>query len=291
MTSSSLPNKGVMNAVREGEKAKVGRRVLVVDDNLDHVRSLTLLLGTTGHHVDYAINATVAVDLARRQQPDIVFLDLLLPDGHGADVCRELRRCPELSKTRIIGVTASSRMLDHQLALDAGCDDVLRKPVAPGIYERLIAGGMCRRKLREFVSPMYFVGSDATEARSIPRPLRVLVVDDEPDTVLSLTTLLRGEGYAAKGAYDGTQALTDMEVFDPDVMIVDIAMPQISGWDVAREVRTAGRRGRPMLIAISGTYISRPDENIARAAGFSYFLTKPCDPSFLFNILAAMTSK
>ena len=111
-----------------------------------------MLFDTMGHHVDYAINATVAVDLAQRFQPDIVFLDLLLPDDHGAGVCRELKALPELKQTRIIAVTASSRMLDHQLALDAGCDDVLRKPVSPETYERLIAGGMCRRKLREFIA-------------------------------------------------------------------------------------------------------------------------------------------
>ena len=103
--------------------------ILVIDDNLDNVRSLVMLLDTMGHHVDYAINATVAVDFARRFQPDIVFLDLLLPDDHGAGVCRELKALPELQQTRIIAVTASSHMLDHQLALDAGCD-VLRKPVS-----------------------------------------------------------------------------------------------------------------------------------------------------------------
>ena len=57
-----------------------------------------------------------------------------------------------MKQTRIIAVTASSRMLDHQLALDAGCDDVLRKPVSAETYERLIAGGMYRRKLREFIA-------------------------------------------------------------------------------------------------------------------------------------------
>jgi DNA-binding response OmpR family regulator len=47
-----------------------------------------MLLHTMGHYVDYAINGTVAVDMARRFQPDIIFLDLLLPDDHGAGVCR-----------------------------------------------------------------------------------------------------------------------------------------------------------------------------------------------------------
>ena len=127
----------------------VARKVLVIDDNLDNVRSLALLLGTMGHQVDYAINATAAVAVALSMQPDIVFLDILLPDAHGAEVVRDLRAQPALKNTRIIAITASTRMMDLQLALDAGCDDVLRKPVPPQVYERLIAGGANRRKLRE----------------------------------------------------------------------------------------------------------------------------------------------
>jgi len=128
------------------------RRILVVDDSIDSVRSLALLFQTMGHQVDYAINGTVAIELAAKMRPDFVFLDLLLPDGHGSRVCSEMRKRPELRNTRIFGVTASPRMIDHQLALDAGCDDVLRKPVTPETYERLIAGGMSRRRLREFIA-------------------------------------------------------------------------------------------------------------------------------------------
>ena len=98
-----------------------------------------------------AINATAAVDMAISMKPDVIFLDLLLPDGHGADVCVKLRSHPLLREIRIFAVTASNRMLDHQLALDAGCDDVLRKPVLPDTFERLINGGLSRRKLREFL--------------------------------------------------------------------------------------------------------------------------------------------
>jgi len=141
-----------MNAVRKAAKPEAGRRVLVIDDSLDNVRSLAMLFQTMGHEVDYAINATAAVGMAQRFRPDIIFLDLLLPDGHGAEVCRDLRQQPETKNTRIIGITASSRMMDHQIALDAGCDDVLRKPVSPETFERLIAGGMTRRKLRDFLS-------------------------------------------------------------------------------------------------------------------------------------------
>jgi len=149
-----------MNATAKKPQHGLARRILVVDDNLDNVRSLALLFHAMGHHVDYAINATAAADIAVSMKPDVIFLDLLLPDGHGADVCKKLRKHSALSKTRIFGVTASSRMLDHQLALDAGCDDVLRKPISPEVYERLIAGGMHRRRLREFIANQ---GKDRSE--------------------------------------------------------------------------------------------------------------------------------
>jgi CheY-like chemotaxis protein len=141
-----------MNGTASKLQHSLARRILVIDDNLDTVRSLALLFHTMGHHVDYAINATAAVDMAISMKPDVVFLDLLLPDGHGAEVAAALRQHSALSRTRIFGVTASIRMMDHQMALDAGCDDVLRKPVSPDTYERLINGGMSRRKLRDFIS-------------------------------------------------------------------------------------------------------------------------------------------
>jgi len=121
-------------------RGKIRRRVLVVDDNIDNVRSLTLLLDTMGHHVDYAINAIVAVDLATRFKPHVVILDLLLPDGHGAQVCRQMRLNPELRGTRIYAITGSRNEADRKRALEAGCDEVLLKPIPPETFDRLIAG-------------------------------------------------------------------------------------------------------------------------------------------------------
>src|SRR5262245_46565985 len=95
--------------LRQKQKA----RVLVIDDSLDQVRSLAMLLDTMGYEVEYAINATTAVGMATRFRPDVIFLDLLLPDGHGAKVCKELRKCPELADVSIFAISASSRMMDH----------------------------------------------------------------------------------------------------------------------------------------------------------------------------------
>jgi CheY-like chemotaxis protein len=135
------------------------------------------------------------------------------------------------------------------------------------------------------------VGYVWSEQPPTPRPLRVLVVDNDADTVFSLLAVLRTEGYVAMGAGSGAAALQILEGFDPDAVILDIAMPQMNGWEAAREIRKRQSQGRPMLIAVTGAYVKKPDELMSRAAGFDHFLVKPADPDFLLNILGAIIPK
>jgi DNA-binding response OmpR family regulator len=119
----------------------------------------------------------------------------------------------------------------------------------------------------------------------VRRALRVLVADDERDTVLTLTELLREEGHEAHGVYAGTDVMPAIREFDPDVVLLDIAMPGMSGWDVARKVRDVCGRERPLLIAISGVYKQSADQILGKLAGFNYYLAKPYDPSVLMTLL------
>jgi len=73
--------------------------------------------------------------------------------------------------------------------------------------------------------------------------------------------------------------------FDPDVVLLDIAMPGMSGWDVARKIRQVCGQERPLLIAISGVYKQSADQILGKLAGFNYYLAKPYDPSVLLTLL------
>ena len=122
--------------------------------------------------------------------------------------------------------------------------------------------------------------------------LRIVVVDDEPDTVVTLLALLRDQGYDAEGFGSGKAALEAIGSLDPDVIISDIAMPAPNGWDVARQVRaTYGDGPRPMMIAISGMYTKGSDRILAQMAGFNYYLTKPCDPQVLVALIETARRK
>jgi CheY-like chemotaxis protein len=116
---------------------KVQWKILVVEDNIDDARLLATLLTTMGHKVEYAINGTVAVDLANRFAPEFVFIDLRLPDAHGAEVARRILAGSK-ADTRVYAVTGSSDWKDFERAKKAGCVDVLVKPVAPDQFERIL---------------------------------------------------------------------------------------------------------------------------------------------------------
>ena len=131
---------GDTQGLRVIKPVAVPRRILVVEDNIDNARMLAVLFASMGHRVDYAINGIVALDVAHRFLPEFVFLDLKLPDAHGADVARQLRRNPALAAARIIAITASGRAEDHALALRGGCETVLMKPVPSSAFEALLAG-------------------------------------------------------------------------------------------------------------------------------------------------------
>jgi len=120
------------------------------------------------------------------------------------------------------------------------------------------------------------------------RALRVLVVDDEPDTVLSLSLLLRVRGYVVQGAHGGDEALPFIRDFDPDAVILDINMHGMSGWQLSAEIRRLTGPHRPMLVAISGEFVKGAPDAIARKAAFHHYVTKPCEPEHLFALLAPL---
>jgi CheY-like chemotaxis protein len=115
------------------------RRVLVVEDDLDSVHSMAVLLKVMGHDVEFAINGFAALDIARRFRPEFVLLDVSLPHLSGDKIARQLKYEPGLEKTRMIAITGLPLDLVSRLVLEAGCEAVYAKPIAPAVLEELLA--------------------------------------------------------------------------------------------------------------------------------------------------------
>lgn len=117
------------------------------------------------------------------------------------------------------------------------------------------------------------------------RPLTVLLADDNRDAVDVLAELVGLEGHAVHVAYDGSDAARLARQLQPDVLVLDIGMPGLNGYEVARHVRAQDWGARALLIAATG-WGQEDDRNKAFASGFDRHMTKPFDPAALLAVMA-----
>ena len=120
-------------------------------------------------------------------------------------------------------------------------------------------------------------------------PLRILVVDDDRDTAMTLAAILRDEGHQVQTVLRGDEALEICRLFRPDAVITDIDLPGESGYAIARELRERHRVLAPLLIAISGKWTKTADRMVGHAVGFDHYLLKPCDIGELLPLLEPLT--
>ena len=117
---------------------------------------------------------------------------------------------------------------------------------------------------------------------------RVLIVDDKVDVAQSLEDLLGLLGQETRTAYTGPDALTAAKDFNPELIFLDIGLPGMTGYEVARQIRAQETSPRPVLIAVTG-WGGEQDISLARAAGFDRHLTKPVDPQEVEKIVKEMS--
>ena len=120
-------------------------------------------------------------------------------------------------------------------------------------------------------------------------PLRVVVADDNPDTVISLRLLLEEDGHTVRGVESGHQALRAVRDFGADVVLLDIGMPGMSGFAVAHTLRERYGSAKPLLIAITGR-TEGSDRWLARSMGFDHYIAKPYEPNAVLALLAGVRS-
>lgn len=113
---------------------------------------------------------------------------------------------------------------------------------------------------------------------------RVLVVDDNLDSAESLALLLEVMGHTVRSAHDGEQALAEAEAFRPEIVLMDIGMPRMDGYEAARRLRQAEWAAETILVALTG-WGQDEDRKRSQAAGFDHHLIKPVDPAALESLL------
>ena len=123
-------------------------------------------------------------------------------------------------------------------------------------------------------------GGEATR-----KDLRVLIADDDRDAATMLAVLLRGEGHEVNAVLRGDEVLPLVRLMRPDALILDINMPGMSGYAIAREIRERYGVAAPLMVAVSGVWTNTSERVLGREVGFDHYLVKPYEPAQLIRLL------
>lgn len=221
VTAEGTDKVGATSAAQE-----TGPLVLVAEDDKHAGELLAQDLVQAGYRVAHATTGEQVVALAQELRPDAITLDILLPDMDGLKVLAQLKSLPE---TRAIPVVIVSLTEGRELGFSLGAADWLVKPANP--VEFLAA-------VRKAIA-----GTDSPNAQT------VLVVDDEAATLELLTDMLRMQGLRVLTAHNGRQGISLARAERPHLIVLDLIMPGLTGFDVVQELREQPEtREIPILI-------------------------------------------
>jgi CheY-like chemotaxis protein len=203
----------------------LGRRpVLVIDDDPASRELVAWLLAKEGHATAVAENGPVGLRLARELRPGAIILDVLMPGMDGWAVLRALKADPDLAT---IPVVMSSVLESQAVGFSLGASEFLTKPVD---RDRLVA----------------VLGKYRCERSSCS----ILVVEDEVHLRTNVRRTLERDGWTVAEAANGREALSSIGVRLPDLVVLDLAMPEMDGFEFLVEFRkNPAWRGIPVIVA------------------------------------------
>lgn len=230
-----------------------GQTVLVVDDEPSIRRFLRHILEAEGFLVIESRSGEDAVAIARRELPALVLLDLVLPDIDGFEV---LSRLKDKVETENIPVIILSIIEDEERCFRLGASDYLPKPIN-------------RERLVDRVTSLIAIGK--REDRD--GPYRILAVDDDDSVLKALSTILKNHGFEVEIARNGKDGLEKAQANPPDLVILDLMMPIMTGHEVLLALKQNSNTAEiPVMILTA----AEPDERIrALQGGAESLMTKP----------------
>jgi PAS domain S-box-containing protein len=235
--------------------------VLVIEDNPVTRKLVRATLDSEGYLVVEAADGDAARGALARALPDLVLLDLVLPDVSGFQLLREIREIPGGTAIPVLAFTGLLPRDDEARAAAAGFTEFLVKPVEPS---RLIA--TIRAYLRA-----------PAEVSRTSRAKRVLVVDDDPVQLKLARAHLEHAGFEVETAPDGEAALAAARGRPPDAILADVLMPRLDGFRLCRAVRQDPALHAIPVVLQSHQYIDESDRALARRLGANAYLARTPD--------------
>jgi signal transduction histidine kinase/CheY-like chemotaxis protein/HPt (histidine-containing phosphotransfer) domain-containing protein len=269
-------------------------RILAVDDNATNRQVLETNLDAWRFRHAEAADGAVALamlrEAARQGDPyHAAIVDLDMPERDGAALCSQIKADPLVSNTRLILLTAMGKRGEADRLDTEGISSFLTKPIKQSHLLESILTALGRKEAAATKRP---ASSTAIPAAVLERNrgIRILLAEDNPMNQEVARRSLAKYGYAADIASDGNEAVAAFEANDYDVILMDVQMPNLSGFDATTIIRKkeVAKGGHVQIIAMTA-HVMKGDRERCIEAGMDDYVTKPIEPELLHSVIARCT--
>lgn len=245
-------------------------RVLIVDDHPNTAAMLARAISTLGDKVEVrsATSGREALECIQSGAADILITDVVMPEMNGFELLEKLQNHSGDRPSHTILITAYDMLGLQEIASRLKVDEIIVKPVRP---ERLC------QIVQEFIKKKGQTKRIVKQEKAAARKFKILIADDLPDNVALLARYLEHEGYDYITAADGVEAVDKVRAELPDLVLLDIQMPNKDGFAALEEIRADPSIQHIPVIILTAVCIGPADIRTGLNLGADDYLTKPFD--------------
>ncbi|MBI5185666.1 MAG: response regulator [Nitrospinae bacterium] len=261
----------VIYSLERLEKKKRKEKILVVEDS-DMIRQIMVReLKKHGYTVFQAASGEDGLDLARKEMPDLITMDIVLPGIDGYESCKRLRNDPETHDIPVVIITKCNSLEERVKGFEAGAIEYFVKPFAPN-------------QLAGYVNMLF-------ETQKARRKEKIVVIEDNAATRHIVKHILAKQGIHVIAAHGGEEGMEIIKRTMPDMVLTDLYMPGIDGFEVLRRLRKSRETRHIPCVLLTG---SREREDVIKglASGANDYIVKPFDEEeLLARVINLLTGK
>lgn len=288
-----------------------GRTILVVEDSNTSRKVISMVLKRQGYGIVEATTGGEGIARLVDVVPDLVLLDVMLPDMDGYQVLGEIRSSSRLKDVPVVMLTGKKGSTDRMKGLAGGANEYLTKPFDPAklikVLDRFVAGGgpkpkappkapakraaapkpappVTKKVVQGPIRPAAKVAEPKPAVVSLSGP-SILVVEDSPTTRKVISMVLNRKGYPLREVTTGKQALQAIAEQPPVLILLDAMLPDMTGYSILQQLqKKEALKKIPVVMLTAKTGAS--DRQRGMQAGAVAYLTKPFDPNKLISTIS-----
>ncbi len=259
-----------------------GLRVLVVDDLKVNRRILSERLGSWQMTSVLASSGKQTIDILEKSNEsfDLIILDYQMPHMDGEELARRIRSMPACRQTPLIILSSVDQSVSLATKEEIGACELLLKPVRADILRKTIARSLEMQPIEQTTTKTELCAQST-------RHLNILVADDNKTNQLIVRTMLKNADVSLTFANNGLEALAKFAEIDPDVVLMDMSMPQMDGIEATHEIRkleNSEATGHCPIVALTANAMLADRERCLEA-GMDDFLSKPINKTALLSAI------